>query len=215
MDSDWKRVSAYPPAGKLIVQMETLDQLLVDLTSGNEPQAEASAVQLVQFGELAFNLLSNLTSDPDPDTRWWAIRALSEFKEQDASPIFLQALEDSNPEIQACAALSLQKNPNAQAIPKLIPLLGNSNQLLSRLAGGALISLGFEATQHLIHLIESPDAQTPHSRLEAVRCLAEIQDPASIPTLFKIFQDGSSMMQYWAEEGLNRMGIGMVFFDPN
>lgn len=195
--------------------MSTLEQLLADLTSGIEPQAEAAAVQLVQYGEDAFLLLSTLAHDPNPDTQWWAIRALSEFKELDASSIFIQALEDNQTEIQTCAALSLQQNPNPKAIPALISLLGHPDQLLSRLAGEALISLKFEATAYIINVIDSPENYNHRSRLEAVRALSKIQDPASISTLFKIYQDGSSMMQHWAEEGLNRMGIGMVFFDPN
>ena len=195
--------------------MDTLNQLLANLTSGNEPQAEAAAVQLIHHGKPAFLALANLAHDPDPDIRWWAIRALSEFDDPDASSIFIQALGDKNPEIQACAALSLRLNPNPKAIPQLIPLLGNPDQLLSRLAGGALIALGFQATQALINVLESPDNVNQGSRVEATRALSEIQDPASISTLFKIYQDGSSMMQHWAEQGLNRMGIGMVFFDPN
>ena len=78
-----------------------------------------------------------------------------------------------------------------------------------------MIALSFQATQPLIKVIESPDSYNQRSRVEAVRALSEIQDPASITTLFKIYQDGSSLMQHWAEQGLNRMGIGMVFFDPN
>ena len=195
--------------------MDTLNQLLANLTSGNEPQAEAAAVQMIHHGKPAISALVNLARDPDPDTRWWAIRALSEFDDPDASSIFIHALEDKNPEIQACAALSLRLNPNPKAIPQLISLLGNPDQLLSRLAGGALIALGFQATQALINVIESTDNMNQRSRVEAVRALSEIQDPASITTLFNIYQDGSRMMQHWAEQGLNRMGMGMVFFDPN
>ncbi len=195
--------------------MDTLNQMLANLTSGNEQKAEKAAVQLNHYGKPAFSALANLAHDPDPDTRWWAIRALSEFENPNASTIFIHALGDPNPEIQACAALSLRLNPNPEAIPQLISLLGNPDQLLSRLAGGALIALGFQATQALINLIESPENVSQGSRVEAVRALSEIQDPDSITTLFKIYQNGSSMMQHWAEHGLNQMGIGMVFFDPN
>jgi HEAT repeat protein len=195
--------------------MATIKQLVADLTSGDEPRAEAAAVQFINLGKPAFDALSKLSQNSNPDTRWWVMRALSEFKEPDASPIFIQALSDSDLEIQACAALSLRLRPNPQAIPKLLSLLGHPDQLLSRLAGDALIALESQATQPLIELIDSTEKFNQRARLEAVRALAEIRDPASISTLFKIYQEGSSMMQHWAEEGLNAMGIGMVFFDPN
>ena len=195
--------------------MQTLDQLLADLTGGEELQAETAAVQFVFLGEPAFTALSILAQGQNSDHRWWALRALSEFTEPDVSPILLQALSDSHQEIQACAALGLRLHPNPLAIPTLVSLLGHSEQLLSRLAGDALIAHGSQATQALIEVIESPNIHSQRARLEATRALAEIQDPASISTLFKIYQEGSSMMQHWAEEGLNNLGIGMVFFDPN
>ena len=46
-----------------------------------------------------------------------------------------------------------------------------------------------------------------------MRALAEIGDPDAIGALFKVFQEEAGMMQHWAEQGLERMGIGMVFFD--
>jgi HEAT repeat protein len=195
--------------------MPTLDQLLADLISGDERRAESAAVQFVLLGEPAFTALSDLTQDPNPDHRWWALRALSEFTKPGVSSIFLHALSEPNQEIQACAALGLRLHPNPEAIPILVSLLGHPEQLLSRLSGDALIAHGSQATQALIELIDSPDKYSQRTRLEATRALAEIQDPASISTLFKIYQEGSSMMQHWAEEGLTKLGIGMVFFDPN
>ena len=77
----------------------------------------------------------------------------------------------------------------------------------------ALVALSKSTTPHLIKILE--DKETSHRKqLEAVRALAEIQDPAAIGALFHVFNEGSSLMQHWAEEGLTRMGIGMVFFDP-
>ncbi|NIW44825.1 MAG: hypothetical protein GWN14_08750 [candidate division Zixibacteria bacterium] len=194
--------------------MPSLDQLLADLTSGDEPRAETAAVQIVSVGKQAFDALVRLSQHPNPDTRWWALRALSEFSVPDPSPIFIKALTDTVPEVQACAALSLRLHPNPESIEFLLALLEHQDQLLARLAGDALAAIGFEATKPLIERVEE-EHYSHLTRLEAVRALAVIQDPTSISTLFKMYQDGSSMMQHWAEEGLNRMGIGMVFFDPN
>ena len=166
--------------------MPSLDQLLADLTSGEELMAESAAVQFAALGETAFTALNLLAKDANSDHRWWALRALSEFDEPDVSPLFLQALSEPNHEIQACAALGLRRHPNPLAIPALIALLGHPEQLLSRLAGDALIAHGSQATQALIKLIESPKAHSQRARLDATRALAEIQDPAAISTLFKV-----------------------------
>jgi HEAT repeat protein len=192
--------------------MPDLKTLLADLTSGDEPRAEAAAVRFVSHGKPALYVLASLVASTDPDTRWWALRAISEFDSPRAANLLLLGLDDPYVEVKACAALGLRQNTTTRAIPKLIELLGHVDQLLSRLCRDALAAIGKPATPALIEIIES--AQQSHkSKLEAVRALAEIQDPDSIGALFKVFQEGSGLMQYWAEQGLEGMGIGMVFFE--
>lgn len=195
--------------------MTKLDQLLAELTSGNEPRAESAAVQFVSLGQPGLEALVHLASHEDKETRWWALRALSEFSSPEVSPVLVAALHDSDVEVQTCAALALRHQPVKSAIPALILLLGHSESLLSRVARDALIAIGKDATQPLIAIIEDGDSGSHHARLEAVRALAEIKDPEAIATLFRVYQEGSSLMQHWAEKGLENMGIGMVFFDPN
>jgi HEAT repeat protein len=194
--------------------MTDLDTLLAELTSGDESRAEAAAVQFSLFGEKAFYILATMYANPDADVRWWALRALSEFDEPRVSSLLLLGLVDDSPEVQACAALGLRNHPNPKAIPQLLDLLASSDQLLSRLGRDALAALGKTATPHLIKILENPNA-VHTAQLGAVRALAEIKDPDSSGPLFKVFQEGSGLMQYWAETGLDSMGIGMVFFDPN
>ena len=193
--------------------MTDLKELLVELTSGDEPRAEAAAVQFASTGNKGFYALAAMTASENPDHRWWALRALTEFDEPRVSNLLRLALKDPDPGVQACAALGLRLHPNQAAIPDLLGLLGNEDKLLSRLGRDALVRLGSTATPHLIPLLE--DDTTPHTvKLEAVRALAEIEDPASISTLFKLSQSGSGLLTHWAEVGLERMGVGMVFFDP-
>lgn len=193
--------------------MTDLKTLLADLTSGDEPRAESAAVQFVSFGKKGFYALAALTASEDPDHRWWALRALTEFEEPRVSNLLRLALNDPDPGVQACAALGLRLHPNEAAIPDLLRLLGNKDKLLSRLGRDALAGLGTAATPHLIPLLE--EETTPHAvKLEAIRALAEIEDPASISLLFKLSQSGSGLLTHWAEVGLERMGVGMVFFAP-
>jgi HEAT repeat protein len=192
---------------------DPLDDLLADLTSGDEPRAEAAAVQFHTHGEKAFYMLAAMLASEEPDHRWWALRALNEFDEKRVASLLLLGLDDPDPGVQAAAALGLRTHPNKKAVPRLLEKLGDPDQLFSRLCRDALAALGTTATPHLIKLLEDPKASHT-AKLEAVRALAEIQDPNSISALFKVYQEGSSLMQHWAEEGLSNMGIGMVFFDP-
>ena len=52
------------------------------------------------------------------------------------------------------------------------------------------------------------------ARLEAVRALSKIGDQRSIPALFECLDDSSALIEYWAGEGLEKMGVGMVFYKP-
>jgi HEAT repeat protein len=192
--------------------MSELKSLLADLTSGDEPRAEAAAVQFVYLGKPGLYVLASLIASTDADTRWWALRAISEFGSPRVANLLLLGLDDTDPEVQACAALGLRQHPTKKAIPKLLALLGNQDQLLSRLGRDALAAIGKPATGDLINLLED-EGQPYLARLEAVRALAEIEDPDSIGALFKVFQESTGLMQYWAEQGLERMGIGMVFFE--
>jgi HEAT repeat protein len=51
-------------------------------------------------------------------------------------------------------------------------------------------------------------------RIEAVRALSNINDPQAIPPLLAALNDTSRIVEYWAEHGLERLGVGMVFFNP-
>ena len=64
------------------------------------------------------------------------------------------------------------------------------------------------------YLLEALQEVDPATRLEAVRALAMIADPRAISALFSLLDSNSSLMAYWAEFGLERMGVGMIFFKP-
>jgi len=47
-----------------------------------------------------------------------------------------------------------------------------------------------------------------------MRALAEITDHRAIPALMAALDDESVMVQHWAEEGLERLGLDMVYLKP-
>jgi bilin biosynthesis protein len=181
------------------------------LSSGDEAQAETAVRALAKAGEAALPALQELLASPDADTRWWAAWALSSLTLPGASVLLRGLLKDPDLSVRQCAALGLREQPTPQAVPDLIELLMEEDNILVRLAGAALIAVGKEAVPALLELYRDG----PHrARLEAVRTLAVIGDERAIGTLFEAFQSDSAIMEYWANEGLERLGIGMVFFNP-
>ena len=191
--------------------MNDFQSLIPNLTSGDDEVAEQAVIQIAALGETALPALFSLWDSADPDKRWWALRALAVIAHPEVPPRLQAALHDPDTAVRQCAALGLSEQPSAAAIPDLTALLADKDRLLARLAGDALIATGNEALPALLTTLESG---TQPAKIEAARALALIGDQDAIPALFKAWQDGSAMIQHWAEEGLDRMGVGMQFFKP-
>ncbi len=187
-----------------------MDDLLVELTCGDDERAERAARRLAGLGIAALELLRPLLAAPDADARWWAVRTLAELP-REAVPLLVQALEDEDTSVRQCAALSLSCHPDERAVPALIEAMSAKDPLLARLAANALVSTGAAAVPALLEVLKTGQQSV---RLEAARALAHIGDNRSISALFKALDEDSALMDYWANEGLERMGVGMVFFKP-
>lgn len=191
--------------------MGEIESLIADLTCGDDQIAESALTRLAHMGEVELDPLLQLLHSTDPDHRWWAVRSLSYFKGSMVGEKLALALSDPDPSVRQCAALSLRFSPSPLAIPDLIHALGDQDRLLARLAGDALTAIGEEAMAALAETLESSN---PASRGEAARALARIGIPAVIPILYAAAEDPSSIVQYWVEEGFERLGVGMVYFKP-
>ncbi|MBW8012428.1 MAG: HEAT repeat domain-containing protein [Chloroflexi bacterium] len=192
--------------------MPDLHSLLAELFGGDDNRAEEVVYALGEYGVLTVDALCNRYNEGDADTRWWSVRALAEFGIPKAMDLFRAALEDENEGVRHCAALALRQQPDPASIKSLAKLLSSEDRILARLAADALIAIGESATPTLLEIIES-GKQT--ARLEAVRALAAIGDHTSVSVLFGLLDDDSALIEYWADQGLEKMGIGMVFFEPD
>lgn len=168
-------------------------------------------MQLAAAGSRSLATIKEFLHEADADIRWWATRTLAEFHTSESTSLLLQALHDPIPEVQQCAAIALRHQPDSRAIPQLINTLNSSDRLLARLAGDALIAVGKDAVPALIEVAEG---NSQPARLEAVRVLSMIGDSRAIPVLFKVLDEDSAIMGHWAAQGLEKMGVGMVFFNP-
>lgn len=192
--------------------MSKLQSFIIQLTSGVDETAENFVRPIAALGESALPALFDLLDSADPEKRWWALRTLALIPHPDIPPRLRASLHDPDPAVRQCAALGLSQQPAVEAIPDLIAILDDPDRLLARLAGDALIAVGEQAVPDLIATLENG---TQSAQIEAARALALIGDTSAIPALFKAWQKGSTMIQHWAEEGLDRMGVGMQFFTPD
>jgi HEAT repeat protein len=189
------------------------------LTRGDDQLAEAAVEQIaahyaaspVQQQLAILSALGELMDATEPDDRWWAVRALAELRAPQVPDLLMRALDDPDETVRQCAALGLRLHPAPQAVMPLGKALTDDDHLVVSLAADALATIGAPSVSILLEVLENgPQA----ARLEAVRALATIGDTRSIPVLFAALDDESALIEYWASEGLERMGVGMTFFEP-
>jgi len=195
--------------------MGLLGDFLAELTSGDDERAEAAVEKIAALGENyaddPIDFLQELLSSPDSEIRWWGVRALASICDPRVALILIEALADEGAAVRQCAALGLRLHPTPQAIAGLLDCLSDEDHLVVELSGDALAEIGEQAVLALITVVEIGN---PKARLEAVRSLSRIGDTRAIPVLFGVLDEGSALMNYWATEGLERMGVGMVFYKP-
>ena len=191
--------------------MTDLSNLIAELACGDDVRAERARTALASHGLEALPALLRLAQSEIPDHRWWALRCLTEVYHPDADERLLEGQDDAEVTVRQAATLALRDRPLAAAIPRLVSLLDSSDSLLSRLAGDALAAMGSVATPALAQAVRSSSAVT---RIGAVRALALNQDPDAVPALYAALEDSSSMVEHWAVDGLERRGLGMVYFPP-
>lgn len=183
---------------------------LAELTCGNDERAEKAIPAIVEMGAAAIPALLELTRSDDADSRWWAVRALAASPHARTSDL-IPFLSDSNPEIRAAAALGLSHHPGEDALSALIQTLADSDPLTAGLAANALVKLGKTSVPGLI---EAANAGPMGIRILALRALSEIRDHRAIPVMMKCIQEDSAVLGYWAQLGLERLGLDMVYIKP-
>ena len=195
------------PCGEIV---PALADLLADLTSGDESRAEAAVPCLAALGGTIVPSLRGLLDSTDADVRWWAARALASLPSLDPS-LLLLPLADAAPEVRQCAALGLCSHPSEAAIPRLIRALSDADGLVAELAARALVAVGEPATGSLLEVLNGA-AQS--ARIHAMHALSEIADPRAIRPMIEAMSEESAMLHYWAEAGLERMGVNVVYLKP-
>jgi HEAT repeat protein len=189
-----------------------MKELLADLTSGDDGRAEKAIPPLVELGKVAIGPLLELTRSQNEDTRWWAIRALSASPDTQAADL-IPLLNDSSPSVRAAAVLAIMNHPSEEATEVLIKALYDEDSLTANLASNALVKIGHSTTLSLLKVMEEA---TTNVRILAIRALVEIKDHRAIPMMMKCLnnENESAVIQYWAVQGLDKLGLDMVYITP-
>jgi HEAT repeat protein len=191
--------------------MSDLENLFSDLIGGDDQCAEAAVKEIAEYGSGALPGLHELLSSSDVDERWWAVRTLAVIDDPLVPTLLAGALGDPDEGVRWCAALAFRNHPDPNVVPDLVAMLAEGHPVSARLAGDALVEVGKPAVPALLEaLVGAP----PSVRIEVVRALALIEDESVIPALFAALDDESAVVEYWADEGLQRQGVGMTFFKP-
>ncbi len=207
----WRKANY--PFRRLRNNVSSLDALLIDLTSGNEARAEKAVPELIDLGEEAFPSLRDLTLSSEAEHRWWALRVLAQSPDARAEWL-IPFLDDPAREVRQCAALGLSIKPAASASESLVRALGDEDSMVSSLAANALVRLGAPAVPSLIEVVNRVRPVPQSARIHAMRALAEIRDHRAIPVMMKVMEEDSVLLQHWAKEGLDRLGLDMVYIKP-
>jgi HEAT repeat protein len=189
-----------------------MKELLEDLTSGDDARAEKSIIQLIELGNAAIQPLIDLTRSENADTRWWAVRALAVSPHALTSHL-IPLLSDSSSDVRAAAALAILNHPHEEAVDALVQTLYDKDSLTAGLAGNALTKIGKPSVPSLLKVMD--EAET-NIRIIAIRALVEIKDHRAIPTMMKCLnnENESAVIQYWAVQGLDKLGLDMVYINP-
>ncbi len=196
--------------------MNTLESLLNDLTSGDEARAEAAVAPLIGMGEEAVPALLDLIRSSDVDSRWWGLRVLAAMPQLQTEWL-VPFLSDPAPEVRQCAALGLAAKPDESAVEPLVRALNDEDSMVATLAANALVKTGSTAVPSLIEAVTRQTGEAAGSqsqRIHALRALAEIRDHRAIPVMMQVMQEDSALLQHWAQEGLERLGLDMVYIKP-
>jgi HEAT repeat protein len=195
-----------------------MQDLLAELTSGDDTRAENSIPAIIELGVAAIPHLLDLARAKEMDYRWWAVRALAASPHTQTDNL-VPLLSDSAPEVRAAAALAVCEHPHESAVEALIKTLADEDPLTAELAGKALTKIGSPSVLSLLEVLQAHvesgrNKYSTAARILALRALSDIRDHRAIPVMMKSLSEDSAMLQYWAQEGLNRLGLNMVYIKP-
>jgi HEAT repeat protein len=140
----------------------------------------------------------------------WRIRQAAQgmLWDPQATPAFIQALQDEEEDVRWEAAWALGEIGDPQATPALIQALQDENWRVREAAARTLGQIGDpQATPALIQALQDEEEDV---RWEAAWALGEIGDPQATPALIQALQDENWRVREAAAEALEKIGLPAV-----
>ena len=190
---------------------ELLGDLMQAITAGDDHRAEEAALAAGQLPEEAIPILQGLLASEDRNHRWWAVRTLAAVGSPAAVVSIVASLSDPDPDVRACAVVAVAGLTPPEAIEPLAVLLSDPSAYVARLAADGLAQFGQPAVGVLIKVLQAGD---PAARAGAARALRTVQPQEAVPALCAALDDPSAAVAHYAEQALEDMGVGMVYFRP-
>jgi len=155
--------------------------------------AEEAARSLAKIGQPSIELLIKKLSNPNPQVRRLAAKALGQTGNLSTVDALLQSLSDPDPTVRAAAAIALGSLHHPMVAQKLLDAYGTVNP---------------DTQTHLIYamsqindiivvpfLVENFSTQTPEVRAAIVHALGKIRDARAIETLLLALKDQDEIVR--------------------
>jgi HEAT repeat protein len=195
--------------------MTEVNHLVDVFLSGDDAQAEQT-LPAIAFadGEQIVSAFERRLSGTDCDGRWWIARALATIQQSQSVALLTQLLNDPDSDVRACAAMALgELHPisGAEGADALAAHLADENAHVAEICTVALWRIGAAAVPILVRKLQ---AGSPLERIRAAKALVPIESHQAIPALVAALDDVNAVVTHYAEEALERMGVGMVYVKP-
>lgn len=157
-------------------------------------------------------VLSLLAKDPRTGVRAHALNALTEQRNEEAIPLFQQAVNDSSARVRMAALRGLHKLGHGAATPYLMKALEDEDAGVRRRAVTCLTWAGAqEAVPNLLILLEDPETAV---RKAVVDALGNLKSRLTIPGLIQALADEDIRVRRAAHETLKNLSHHTIVFSP-
>lgn len=190
--------------------MADIAESIARLCKGSDAERAAIARELTCQGETAAAALAEALAGADAEARWGLLAALAQIPGAAATRALAAVLAgDPDEGLRAAAAQILGEHRAGGGA--LIAALQDESVFVAQQAAHALARMGPDMAPEFIALLREG---TPRARIAAARALVTIRTEDAIPALIAALEDDSPAVQFYAEEALDRLGVGTVLLWP-
>ena len=190
--------------------MADIAESITRLFAGSDAERAAIARELACQGETAAIALAEALAGADAEARWGLLAALAQIPGAAATRALAAVLAgDPDEGLRAAAAQILGEHGAGGGA--LIAALQDESVFVAQQAAHALARMGPDMAPEFIALLREGG---PRARIAAARALVTIRTEDAIPALIAALEDDSPAVQFYAEQALDRLGVGTVLLWP-